>query len=316
MGLIALLDRGLRLVPACSARALGRALGRLFYRLVPSERRKTEEALALAFPDSTAAWRRAMGLEVFGHLGLSAAEFFRMADLNSAALEAMVAECVGFEHMEGPVREGRGVVAVTAHLGHFELLAAYAAARVPLHVVARQAYDARLDAALTRRREQHGVFVFGRNTPVRPILRWLKAGNCLGVLCDQDTNVDSLFVEFFGWPAKTPSGAAVLAQSTGAALITAFCFRLPDGRYRLEFQPAIPVPPKGKEGPMGLWNVVQEYTRRTEAAVRRAPGQWAWNHRRWRSEIRRPSNGWDPRLADACLERIAAWRAAGRPPLA
>lgn len=315
VGLLALLDRAFRLAPLGAARRAGAGLGRLVFRLAGRERRKTLDALARAFPESTPQWRRRIGSEVFVHLGASAAEFFRMADLDAAGLDAWIGEVEGFEHLQGPLRRGQGVVAVTAHLGHWELLAAYTAARVPVKVVARQAFNPTLDAALTRRRERLGVGVFGRNTAVRPILRWLKDGKCLGVLCDQDTGVDSLFVDFFGRPAKTPSGAAFLAQATGAALVTAFCSRRDDGRYRLQYQPAIPLPPRGDGGAMDLWDAVQEYTRRTEEAVRRQPGAWAWNHARWRSDPSQPSPGWDPRLAQACLERIRAWRAAGRPAL-
>jgi KDO2-lipid IV(A) lauroyltransferase len=312
---VACLDRAFRLAPLGLARRVGAGLGRFFFRVVPYERRKTLGALGRAFPESSLAWRAQTGSDTFAHLGRSAAEFFRMADMSDAQLDTWVSEVTGFEHLQGPIQRGQGVVAVTAHMGHWELLAAYTAARVPVHVVARQAYDARLDAALTRRREQHGVGVFGRNTAVRPILKWLKDGKCLGVLCDQDTGVDSLYCDYFGQPAKTPSGAAFLAQATGAALVTGFCFREPDGRYRLEFLPAIPVPPRGEGGAMELWDAVQEYTRRTEDAVRRQPGSWAWNHSRWRSDIHKPSTGWDPRLAEACQAKMTAWVAAGRPAL-
>jgi KDO2-lipid IV(A) lauroyltransferase len=236
-----------------------------------------------------------------------------MADLGPAGIDSWVAEVDGFEHLERPVREGRGVVAVTAHFGHWELLAAWVAQRLPTAVVARQAYDPRLDAVLNARRELNRVTVFSRNTSVRPILRWLKDGRVLGVLADQDTNVDSLYVEFFGHPAKTPSGPAVLAQATGADVVTGFCHRLADGRYRLSFGPAIAVPARAGGGPMELWPTVQEYTRRTEQAVRSQPSLWAWNHTRWRSGITQPTNGWDPRLAGACLARIEEWRASGRP---
>ncbi|HTB22238.1 MAG TPA: lysophospholipid acyltransferase family protein [bacterium] len=307
----------MRMLPLGAARALGSGLGRVFYACVPYERRKTLETLRRAYPGSDLAWRKETAAAVFGHLGRSAAEFFRLSAPESAGPDAWVAEVEGFEHLERPVREGRGVVAVTAHFGHWELLAAWVARRLPTAVVARQAYDPRLDAVLTARRERNKITVFGRNTSVRPILRWLNEGKVLGVLADQDTGVDSLYVEFFGLPSKTPSGPAVLAQATGSDLVCGFCFRRPDGRYRLVFSPAIPVPPRAGGGALELWGVVQEYTRRTEAAIREAPGLWAWNHARWRSDSAKASTGWDPRLAAGCLERIAARRAAaGRAPQA
>ena len=92
--------------------------------------------------------------------------------------------------------------------------------------------------------------------------------------------MDSVFVEFFGRPAKTPSGAAWLAQATGAGVFTGFCARRGDGLYRLRFDPEIPVPPRGQDAT----GVVQEYTRRTEAFIREAPEQWAWNHNRWSTQ--------------------------------
>ncbi len=316
LGLLALLDALMRALPLRAARRLGAALGRTFYACVPYERRKTQANLATAFPQADAAWRARVAADVFGHLGTAGAEFFRLSAPHPPDPAAWVSGVTGFEPVRDAVASGRGVVAVTAHLGHWELLAAWTARQVPVAVVARQVYDARLDRVLVERRARNGITVFGRNTPVRPILRWLKDGKVLGVLADQDTGVDSLYVECFGRPAKTPSGPAFLAGATGAALVTGFCRREADGRYRLAFEAPIPVPPRGDGGPLELWPSVQEYTRRTEAAVRLSPEQWVWNHSRWRSDIAVASTGWDPRLGPACLERIAAWRSAGRPPLA
>lgn len=307
LGLLAGLDLWLRLLPLSWARAWGAGLGRLFFACVPYERRKTLATLERAYPGADPEWRRRTGAQVFAHLGRSGAEFFRISAARPPDdWQSWVLEVEGFERVERAVSAGRGAVIVTSHFGHWELLAAWTARRVPVAVVARQVYDPRLDEALTLRRARNGITVFGRNTSVRPILRWIKEGKVLGVLADQDTGVDSLYVDFFGHPAKTPSGPAFLAQATGADLLTAFCFTLPGGGYRLRFDGAIPVPPRSGEGSLELWPAVQEYTRRTEAAVRSQPGSWAWNHPRWRSEIGRASTGWDPRLAAACLERIAA----------
>ena len=266
-------------LPLSWARKLGAGLGRLFFILVPYERKKTLKQLELAFPEKSASERRHIASGAFAHLGRGGAEFMRFPYRSMPELEAWVGECTGFEGMASCVRGGRGAIAVTAHVGHWELLAAYTAARLPTAVVARQLYDERLNARLNAMRRAKNITVFERNTSVKPILRWLKEGKVLGVLCDQDTGVDSLFVDFFGRLAKTPSGAAWLAQATGAAVFTAFSARRSDGLYRLRFDAEVPVPPRGED----LRPAVAEYTRRTEAFIREVPEQWAWNHSRWRS---------------------------------
>ena len=95
--------------------------------------------------------------------------------------------------------------------------------------------------------------VFPRNTSVIPILRWLKDGGALGALADQDTGVDSLYCDFFGRPAKTPTGPVLLAQVAQARLITSTCWMQADGRYIIEFEGPIPVPPRQDRDPMALW---------------------------------------------------------------
>lgn len=314
-GLLAAIKMGLNLLPLTWARGLGSALGQLFFAIVPHERKKALAQLAIAYPEKSEAERRALGRRVFASLGLGGAEYFRFPNLQPAELDAMVESAPGFERLQELTRQGKGVVVVSGHFGHWELLSAWSAPRVPVAVVGRQLYDPRLDERITRYRRARGVEVFPRDTAVRPILRWLRDGRVLGVLADQDTGIESLYVDFFGKLAKTPSGPAVLAQATGAALMTAFVRRLDDGRYRLTFDEPIAVPPRG-HGPMDLWDSVQEYTRRIEAAIRLAPEQWAWNHARYRSPISSPSAGWDLRYAEPCRERAEAWARAGRPPLA
>jgi KDO2-lipid IV(A) lauroyltransferase len=105
--------------------------------------------------------------------------------------------------------------------------------------------------------------------------------------------VDSCYVPFFGRETKTPSGPAFLASATGAAIVTAFCWREDDGRYRLRFDDEVPVAPRVSEKRL-LRPAVEEYTRRTEAAIRERPEQWVFNHDRWRSAKSKPSTGWDP----------------------
>src|SRR5262249_7130710 len=108
----------------------------------------------------------------------------------------------------------------------------------------------------------------------------------LGILIDQDTRVDGTFVPFFGRPAFTPTGAAALAQRTGAALLPAFISR--EGRvHRVTFEAPIFVEARGSRE-----QTQRDYTAlltgRIERQIRLHPEQWVWVHRRFRT---RPPEG-------------------------
>src|SRR4029079_7305030 len=84
----------------------------------------------------------------------------------------------------------------------------------------------------------------------------------------------------FGRPAPTTAALASLALRTGAPLLPAVALPLPDGRYRMGYEPPIELPAADSPDP------VRELTQRCadvlEMYVRRYPHMWLWMHRRWR----------------------------------
>jgi KDO2-lipid IV(A) lauroyltransferase len=112
------------------------------------------------------------------------------------------------------------------------------------------------------------------------MLRALKGNSILGILIDQDTKVQSLWVPFFGRLAKTPRAAADLAIRTGAVPMLGFCTRVGPLRYRITMQ-EVPLP--DLEGEEGVRALTAELTRGIEAQIRAHPEQWVWIHQRWKS---------------------------------
>src|SRR6185436_6033974 len=105
----------------------------------------------------------------------------------------------------------RPIVIVTGHCGNWELLAAALNQRgLGMAVVARELDDQGLQEALLGFRARFGTRTIVRGTPgaARELLRTLRSGGALGMLIDQDTKVEGVWVDFFGRPAWTPSGAA------------------------------------------------------------------------------------------------------------
>jgi KDO2-lipid IV(A) lauroyltransferase len=70
---------------------------------------------------------------------------------------------------------------------------------------------------------------------------------------------------------------------TGAAVLPAFTiWDRTLGKYRIRFEPAIPLVCTGDDDADALANT-QNYTAAIERAVRAHPDQWLWVHRRWKT---------------------------------
>jgi Kdo2-lipid IVA lauroyltransferase/acyltransferase len=285
--LCALLDNSRRFSLATLRRG-GAALGRLALLLQPRERRRALGHLALAFPEHDEAWRRGVVREASRHFGQVLGE---VAWLWSAPPEALLArtEMVGLENLTAAVAPEGGPVLVTGHCGNWEWMnLAIGAAGVPMTVAAREVYDPRLDDIVRRLRGRFGgeTVLRGQGAGQR-LSRALRERRVLGMLIDQDIDAPGVFVEFFGQPAWTPSGAAVIALRSRRPLVPGHARRLADGSFRLTFEPPI-VPHFTGDLAADAGRLTAVLTARIEAWVRDEPAQWVWMHRRWR---RKPADG-------------------------
>ncbi|KAB2957811.1 MAG: lysophospholipid acyltransferase family protein, partial [Thermoanaerobaculia bacterium] len=261
------------------AQALGRGLGRLGWALAPRDRRRTLEHLGIAFPELPAEQRRRLARASFRHFGAMLAECLWLRERDSAELRRRV-ELEGWREIELARSAARPVLILTGHCGNWELLAAALNVNgLGMAVVARELEDPGLQDALLGLRARFGTRTIVRGKPgaARDLLRTLRSGGALGMLIDQDTKVDGVWVPFFGRPAWTPVGAAEIARRLSAAVLPTFIERLPDGRHRAVVHPELELP----GDPVAATAMM---TARIEEQIRRVPEQWVWMHRRWRHQ--------------------------------
>ncbi len=106
------------------------------------------------------------------------------------------------------------------------------------------------------------------------------------MLIDQDTpRREGIFVPFFSRLACVRDAPARIAMRTGAPVVPVFIFRLGEGdRHVVRFHPALPM--ESGDGPRekAIHENVVRMTRAIEGAIRTAPDQWTWNHRRWKTQ--------------------------------
>ncbi len=267
-----------------AAVALGRNAGRVAFVLPSQARRRTLAHLRSAYHGAKSdAKLREIARRNFEHFGMSLAEIFKFRG------DPSVSEHVFFEgeaHLKAALSFGKGVILVTGHVGNWELLgAALARWGYPLHVVATPLRDTRMDAGLLALRSRLRVQTIHRGTEraAQKIRGALRGKEILAFLIDQDIKAEGVFVDFFGKKAHTPTGAARLAQRSGAAVVCAFIQRLSDGRHRITIDPPMFLT-RTHDLSSDIARHTATLTARIEAQVRDAPEQWVWMHRRWKTQ--------------------------------
>ena len=274
------------LLPLGWAQALGRALGSAAFHLAPGERKKALASLSIAFPEMTDAARLDLARRCFRHLGTAALEVAVAPRLSQGQFDRLV-DCSGdaLAAMDRAHTAGKGAVCVAAHLGNWELQA-WGVARhgLPLHAVGKENVDPRLTRLVDRFRAAGGVRNIWRGQPGAAVslLRTLRKGELLAMLIDQDTNVQNVFVPFFGRLAATPRAAADLVLRTGAAALVCLVHKREDGTYRPSSE-EVEVPRTG-DPERDAVELTARFTARIEAAIRAHPEQWVWMHQRWKTK--------------------------------
>ncbi len=284
-------SRALGALPMPAALAVGRGLGTAAHALLATPRRLAVAHMGLAFPELDLATRRRLVRATFRHAGQAFAE---LSLFETILRRPDYIRLEGVEALDTALARGRGAIAVTGHVGNWELLAAWAAAiGYPITVVVRRVNDLRFHSLIVRFRAAAGVEVLVRDDPrfVAAVGDALRRNRVVAMLIDQDTRGAGVFVPFFGRPAHTPPGAALLALRARVPVVTVFIERRPEGGHLVRVSPVPAELPRGREG---VRELTARLTAAIEAQIRRSPAEWVWWHERWRKQpsaaaMRRPA---------------------------
>ena len=189
---------------------------------------------------------------------------------------------------------GRPVLLVGGHFGNWEIAnALFGLFGIPMGVVARDLDNPYLHEWFKRFREFTGHRMFSKDGASEQMLPLLARRGHVALLCDQDAGPRGLFVNFFGKPASTFKSIALIALEHRALICVGGAFRLPDdfrrdqlvgpvwSRFELVCEEVID--PEMIEGPDPVGEITKCYTLALERLIRRAPAQYFWVHRRWKS---------------------------------
>lgn len=283
-GAFRLLRGAAALLPEPLARKLGALLGLFVGSALRMRRADVDRHLGIAFADRPAAWRRRVARASYAHFGREAVVFLQSVGWPpERILERTRVE--GFDALHEATERGAGVVLLTGHLGNWEMGGAAIAARgVPLDVVGKGMSNALFQEDLFAARERLGMRVIEMGRAGSRVLRSLADGRVVALLSDQSAHRGGVSVPFFGRAASTARGPALLALRSGAPVFVGFAVRDRDssGRYTASVE-HLAFSPTG-ELERDVQGLLSAYADALEDAVRAAPEQYFWQHRRWKRQ--------------------------------
>ncbi len=275
-----------RLLGPDRASNLGGAAARTLGPLTPAHR-IARENIAAAFPAKSEAERAAILRESWDNLGRVACEYVHLGGLwdfdpdrpGAGRIELSPGSLERFERLRD---DGRPAIIFAAHLANWEL-PAVAARRHGLPAAAL--YRTPNNAAIARdvlamRRDVMGELIpAGAAAPIR-MMEALDQGLHLGMLVDQRFGRGPK-IRFLGRTATANPLLARLARRFDCPIHGARAIRLPGNRFRLDLTEAVMLP-RTPKGDVDIEAATQAINDIVASWIEEHPGQWLWQHRRWR----------------------------------
>ena len=278
----------LGLLPRKAAVSISIGILRMVPLVLTNLRRIGLRNLEIAFPEAGLSERHAILDGTFNNLGRVLGELSQFHKFTKEQL----ADLIDFELDEDSKQlyernktEGRGVLITTGHLGNWEMLVlGFAALYEPISYLARPLDNPKIDEMLNRLRTRFGNRPINKTNSAMLAIKILREGGILGVLSDVNAHPkEGVFVPFFGVPACTLSGAAMLAIRSNALIFPTFCvWDKTSKRYRFVHGPLIE-PSNTGDRKHDIVDTTAAYTREIEKIIREYPDQWMWIHRRWKT---------------------------------
>lgn len=275
----------LRLLPRRWAIGVMRTFARLTFALSKRNRNKTIKHLTMAYGDEkTPEEINELARNVFLHFFTVTVDLARLPIIIKKGINKLTT-VEGIEHLDKAIASTKtGIMMLTAHFGNWELLGAWLAQNgYPMRVVGMPLFDPRLDKILVNTRNKAGYTNIARGSGTREIIRSLREGYAIGMLIDQDTNVQGTFVNFFGRPTWTPTGPLVLARKFKVPVVPIFMSLQDDYTYHIECKEPVNLEYTENEA-KDLEINTQKVSDIYEETIRRNPSQWVWIHKRWKTQ--------------------------------
>ena len=279
---IRLLYEVLRIIPLKISETLAVFLALILQYVIRYRREVIQNNLKNAMPELSTKEKKVIIRQVYKNFFMLWIEFLQGGRLSKKYIEKNIT-AHNWEIVEQAIKEGKGIIFISGHLGNYEWLGHYFALTIGnIYAIQKRIKNPYVNDFIVKIREKHGLKLIYNDNAIKNSLSVLKNSKFLGIVGDQDFGRRGIFVNFFNIPASTAMGPAVLHLRTGAAMIMCMTIRKSLGKFDFYFE-QIPDVKSQEMCDQNIQLLTQAHTNILEKYIRRFPGQWLWSHRRWRT---------------------------------
>jgi len=268
-------------LPRAWAYALAVVAARIAWWFSPLARPRLEYNLRVACPELTPAELNRLSWLNFRNHAKAYADLMLLPRTRISEMRPLL-NVSGMEHLEQARALGKGVLAVSCHMGSYEVVAAiWSATLTPVSFFAEELEPRALFEWYRDTRARLGISVLPLNiSGLRKVLQALRDNEMVITAIDRDITGTGHKLPFFGRPAPIPMGPVQMALRLGTPLLPVCVYRLPDDSYMAEAAPLVVAESTGN-AEADEARVTGELLRPIEEFIRRHPEQWHVPHRIW-----------------------------------
>ena len=261
----------LRIAPIAINKITYKIIYSLLFHVLRMRRKVVLKNLETAFPNESEKWRYKTMKACYKFFTnefldfLSYPRFFNDENISINNVEVI----------KKAFEEDKGLILVGAHFGAFDkLFFKLNKMKFDLTGVAYRQNSGKADIFFREIREKFLNKQLYKGGDSKLLNKSLNENNGLILLSDQDAKKKGVVVDFFNNKSSTHSGAAILSKRKKCPLIY-FDITKINGEYIVNF--------KKIDNNHETIDVVQAYTLEIENSIKRAPEQYFWFHKRWKT---------------------------------
>lgn len=260
-------------------------IGDLYYQLSKKRRNRAIANIQSSFPELSELEVQALAKKSMEHMfQLFVAEGVQMPSLITPTTWHKYIEFKNIDQVTQRLTHKKPTIFITGHCGNWELLGyALSVLGYPIAALARPLDNRLINDWVLGIRERFGLQVVTKWGGV-PILQELIQNNTsIGFIADQNAGDNGMFVPFFGRLASTYKSIGLLAMRYNIPIVAVHAKRI-DGRFKYEVEVVDFIDPDDwKNQPDPLYYITARYNKAIEQMIIKAPEQYLWLHRRWKS---------------------------------